>query len=38
MAIALCAPLAHAQTMPPPQNVLQLSATGTVEAQQDCSP
>ncbi|RZL56117.1 MAG: DUF541 domain-containing protein [Variovorax sp.] len=29
------APAAGAQTLPPPQNVLQLSATGTVDVQQD---
>jgi predicted secreted protein len=36
LAAALCASVpAPAQVMPPPQNVLQLSATGTVEARQD---
>ena len=30
-----CASAVSAQTVPPPQNVLQLSATGTVEATQD---
>lgn len=32
---SLCSVGAIAQFMPPPQNVLQLSATGTVEVQQD---
>lgn len=32
---ALLAGAAHAQQVPPPQNVLQLQATGTVEVQQD---
>ncbi len=32
---SLCSLGAIAQIMPPPQNVLQLSATGTVEVQQD---
>jgi predicted secreted protein len=32
---ALAAATAGAQTLPPPQNVLQLQATGTVEVQQD---
>ena len=30
-----CAAAASAQTLPPPQNVLQLQASGTVEVQQD---
>jgi predicted secreted protein len=35
-AFAACLPgVAAAQTLPPPQNVLQLSASGTVEVQQD---
>ena len=34
-ALALAAAGAAAQTVPPPQNVLQLQATGTVEVQQD---
>jgi predicted secreted protein len=34
-ALALSAVAASAQTLPPPQNVLQLQATGTVEVQQD---
>lgn len=33
--LSLCALGAMAQTMPPPQNVLQLSTSGTVEVQQD---
>ena len=33
--VALLATAAGAQTLPPPQNVLQLQATGTVEVQQD---
>ena len=35
VAIAGASPAAVAQTIPAPQNVLQLSATGTVEVQQD---
>ncbi|MEJ8839314.1 SIMPL domain-containing protein [Ramlibacter sp. AN1133] len=34
-ALALAAAGASAQTVPPPQNVLQLQASGTVEVQQD---
>jgi len=34
-ALALAATTASAQVVPPPQNVLQLQATGTVEVQQD---
>jgi predicted secreted protein len=34
-ALAAAAVAASAQTLPPPQNVLQLQATGTVEVQQD---
>lgn len=34
-ALALAAGAAAAQTFPPPQNVLQLQASGTVEVQQD---
>lgn len=33
--LALAAAAASAQTVPPPQNVLQLQASGTVEVQQD---
>jgi predicted secreted protein len=33
--LALAAGTAQAQVLPPPQNVLQLQATGTVEVQQD---
>lgn len=35
LALAAAATGAVAQTLPPPQNVLQLQATGTVEVQQD---
>ncbi|MEJ8856430.1 SIMPL domain-containing protein [Variovorax robiniae] len=34
-ALLACASATSAQTLPPPQNVLQLSASGTVEVQQD---
>ena len=33
--MSMCSLCVMAQAMPPPQNVLQLSATGTVEVQQD---
>jgi predicted secreted protein len=35
LGISAVSPCAIAQTLPPPQNVLQLSASGTVEVQQD---